>query len=451
MGTRATQFIWLTAGFVAFSILSILVVPLWIGHKIEAVRQMIDQTDLSAIHQLQSIRTSYLLQFSDQLRAKTFGDSEAAARFYQDRADVASGLEQLHAVSASMTPHITEMEARFEKSLGAWMAESDLHQSTRVQTWLNPEHQLKDDALIKAVNDDLSELERLLGSNIENDTSTERTLARVLTNTVFLLSALGFIAFIGVMLLAFCLIKALRQAELLRREAEDATSARDEILRIVSHDLRNPVNIVSIAGDQLADTTINEQERRKFVEVVQRATKRMNNLIQTLLDVGKTQSGTPFVLNVAPNDVASILAEACEFAQVEARSKSIKIVCENRAGAAVVNIDREKVLQVLMNLIGNAIKFTPSKGRVSISSSMVDGSCKFSLRDTGPGISPDEQSKIFDAYWQSRKTAHLGTGLGLAIAKRIVEEHRGRIWVESELGHGSTFAFMLPMELAKAS
>ena len=156
-------------------------------------------------------------------------------------------------------------------------------------------------------------------------------------------------------------------------------------------------------------------------------------------------------MNVSPNDVASILAEACEFAQVEARSKSIKIVCENRAGAAVVNIDREKVLQVLMNLIGNAIKFTPSKGRVSISSSMVDGSCKFSLRDTGPGISPDEQSKIFDAYWQSRKTAHLGTGLGLAIAKRIVEEHRGRIWVESELGHGSTFAFMLPMGLPKAS
>jgi len=185
MGIRATQFIWLTAGFVALSILSILVVPLWIGHKIEAVRQMIDRTDLSAIHQLQSIRTSYLWQFSDQLRAKTFGDSEAAARFYQDRADVASGLEQLQAVSASMTPHITEMEARLEKSLGAWMAESDLHQSTEVQTWLNPEHQLKDDALIKAVNDDLSELERLLGSNIENDTSTERTLAWVLTNTVF--------------------------------------------------------------------------------------------------------------------------------------------------------------------------------------------------------------------------------------------------------------------------
>src|SRR5215475_3938678 len=132
MGIRATQFIWLTAGFVALSILSILVVPLWIGHKIEAVRQMIDQTDLSAIHQLQSIRTSYLWQFSDQLPAKTFGDSEAAERFYQDRADVASGLEQLDAVSASMTPHVTEMETRFEKSLGAWMAESDLHQSTRV-------------------------------------------------------------------------------------------------------------------------------------------------------------------------------------------------------------------------------------------------------------------------------------------------------------------------------
>lgn len=451
MGSRAAKSIWLIAFFVAVSILSIQVIPLWIGDEIDAIRQHLDQVEVPAIRQLQDMRTAYLLQFSDQLQTKTSGNRAYLEEFYEHQAEVTSGLKRLHDLCTSMPAAAIEAESRLEKSLRAWMKESERHQSMPVELWQNPEHRLKDDMLIRPTNENFAELETQISSNIEKDLSAERALHEKQANAMALVSGLGFIAFIAVMVLAFRLIKALHEAESLRREAQAATAARDEVLRIVSHDLRNPVNIVSIAGNQLADGSISEQQRHKFIEMVRRATARMNNLIQTLLDVGKIQSGRALVLHVTANDVHSILTEACEFAQLDASSKSIRIACENRAGSAVVSMDRDKVLQVLGNLIGNAIKFTPSNGGITVSCSIADGSCEFAVSDTGPGIPPQDQSKIFDSYWQSRKTAHLGTGLGLAIAKRIVEEHGGRIWVESEPGHGSTFAFSLPIRLAQAS
>jgi signal transduction histidine kinase len=127
-------------------------------------------------------------------------------------------------------------------------------------------------------------------------------------------------------------------------------------------------------------------------------------------------------------------------------SKGLQLKSELPTDLYAVFVDRHRILQVFANLIGNAIKFTPSGGTITVRAEQFEEDIQFSVEDTGPGIPKEEIPHLFDRFWQARKTARLGTGLGLFIVKGIVEGHGGRIWVESELGVGSRFHFTLPMK-----
>jgi signal transduction histidine kinase len=143
--------------------------------------------------------------------------------------------------------------------------------------------------------------------------------------------------------------------------------------------------------------------------------------------------------------VKSLLQEAVESATPLASAAQLAVTCSPPPVPVAVSSDRERVLQVFANLIGNAIKFTPKGGQISLLACQESGEVRFTVADTGPGIPPEHLDHVFDRYWQAKSTAKLGAGLGLSIAKGIVEAHGGRIWVESPPQSGAQFNFTLPV------
>ncbi len=228
-------------------------------------------------------------------------------------------------------------------------------------------------------------------------------------------------------------------------EAEQATRARDEILAVVAHDLRNPLNTVMMAAGLMLETTSPErpQERRQ-VEIVRRAADRMNRMIQDLLDVKRLESGR-LGLEPKPESVSGLIADTLEMLRPLATGSSISLESHLSPNLPSVMADAARISQVLSNLVGNAVKFTPREGLITITAERQDAEVRFAVIDTGPGIPAEQVPHIFGRFWQAKSSDRRGIGLGLAIAKGIVEAHRGRIWVESSVGLGSTFYFTLPV------
>jgi signal transduction histidine kinase/CHASE3 domain sensor protein len=231
----------------------------------------------------------------------------------------------------------------------------------------------------------------------------------------------------------------------LYRESQQAVQAREEVLAIVSHDLRNPLNAVMLAASLLQTSDKVAPDDREQLEIIDISAKRMQRLIADLLDVTRLEGGKQLPIEPAPLDVQSLFEETYELFKSQAATGSITLQCHAPKDVPPVYADRHRVLQVLSNLIGNAMKFTPPGGMITCRAEPEDGKVRISVADTGPGIPGENLGDIFNPYWQAKRTARLGAGLGLPIAKGIVESHGGRIWVESEPGKGTKFLFTLPV------
>lgn len=239
-------------------------------------------------------------------------------------------------------------------------------------------------------------------------------------------------------------------SELLERErqaraaAEAATRARDDVLRVVSHDLGNSLSAIVVTTSVLL-RTLPEQDAdtRKRITGIRHLAEQMQRLRQDLLDVASIEAGALSIERGA-RESGALIGEAIEYFAPLAADKGL--VLENRVpdGLPAVLIDRERILQVLANLLGNAIKFTPTGGRVVLGAKAVPDGVRVSVADTGPGISAEDLPHVFDRFWKTRYGNRQGAGLGLAIARGIVEAHGGTIGVESTPGAGSTFGFTLP-------
>jgi signal transduction histidine kinase len=227
-------------------------------------------------------------------------------------------------------------------------------------------------------------------------------------------------------------------------QAEQATRARDDVLAVVAHDLRNPLNTVSMAISLMLETTpVERVQERRQQEIVRRAADRMNRMIQDLLDVKRMESGH-LTIDVKPEAVDALVNDTLEMLRPIAAGSSIVMEARIADDLPQVLADSARMQQVLSNLVGNAVKFTPRQGRIVVSAEQLDGEVRFAVIDTGPGIPPEQVPHIFGRFWQAKSSDRRGIGLGLAIAKGIVEAHSGRIWVESQVGLGSTFYFTLP-------
>lgn len=233
----------------------------------------------------------------------------------------------------------------------------------------------------------------------------------------------------------------------LYQQARQASRARDDTLAAISHDLRNGLNTVLTAVSLLLRSLPPDTEGRRdrrHVEAIRRSAERMNRLIADLLDVASIESGRLFV-EPRPEPVRSIIAEALAVSHDQAAEKSLRVEQTIPAEPLEAVCDRDRVLQVLGNLISNAIKFTPEGGQVNVSAEPFDDEVLFTVRDTGIGVSGKQLPHIFDRFWQAMPKARLGSGLGLTIAKGVVEALGGRIWVESRPNEGTTFFFTLPL------
>ena len=229
-----------------------------------------------------------------------------------------------------------------------------------------------------------------------------------------------------------------------RRDAELTTRAREQVLGVVAHDLRNPLHLVMATTELLGEPALAPERRRELLGMTMRATAQMRRLVSDLLDAVRIQTGR-LTLDLEAVTIGSLVGQAEEMARPLAAERGLTLESSAADSTLRLRVDRARIQQVLGNLLGNAIKFTKPGGRITLDASIENGAAVFSVRDTGPGIPPERLPLIFDQFWQGDSKDRRGIGLGLAIAKAIVEAHGGSIAVDSRVGEGSTFSFTLPV------
>jgi PAS domain S-box-containing protein len=231
-----------------------------------------------------------------------------------------------------------------------------------------------------------------------------------------------------------------------RRRVADTERVRQHVLAVVSHELRNPLSTIQMAAKQV-ELLARERELGTRLErpaiLILRAVDRMTRLVGDLLDLSKLQAGQPLPLEVDQYDITQLIRDAVEDLEPVARAKHLGLTAD-AAEPAYVTCDRNRVQQVLSNLVGNSMKFTREGGAISVRARAMLEEVVVSVTDSGIGMSELQLPHIFEAYWQSDPRRSGGAGLGLGIVKAIVDSHGGRIWAESTVGVGSTFYFTLP-------
>ena len=239
-----------------------------------------------------------------------------------------------------------------------------------------------------------------------------------------------------------------REIEEKSRQIEAANRHKSEFLANMSHELRTPLNAIIGFSEVLGERMFGElnEKQAEYTDDILSSGRHLLSLINEILDLSKVEAGR-MELELATFDLPLAIDNARTFVRERATKHGINldVTVDERLGDFVG--DERKIKQVLLNLLSNAVKFTPEGGRIGISARQADGSVEISVSDTGIGIAPEDQPKIFEEFRQvgsdyAHKTE--GTGLGLTLAKKFVELHGGRIWVESEVGRGSTFSFTLP-------
>jgi signal transduction histidine kinase len=234
------------------------------------------------------------------------------------------------------------------------------------------------------------------------------------------------------------------------RQLAEASQHKSQFLANMSHELRTPLNAILGYTELILDNIYGDtsDKMRGVLQRIESNGRHLLGLINDVLDLSKIEAGQ-FTLSLADYSIKSVVQSVFSVVESLATAKQLALKTEVPRDLPSAHGDERRLTQVLLNLVGNAIKFT-DKGEVAIGASVSDGSCRLSVRDTGPGIAESDRSKIFEEFQQADSSATKkkgGTGLGLSISKRIVEMHGGRIWVDSIVGQGSTFSFTVPLNV----
>src|SRR5262249_54841661 len=240
-----------------------------------------------------------------------------------------------------------------------------------------------------------------------------------------------------------------REIEVKSRELETASRHKSEFLANMSHELRTPLNAIIGFSEVLSERLfgeINEKQAEYLGDILQSG-QHLLSLINDILDLSKIEAGR-MELELSDFDLPGTIENTLTLVRERAIRHGIALgrMVDERLGT--IRADERKVKQVLLNLLSNALKFTPEGGRIDVRAALRDGVAEVSVTDTGIGISPEDQEAVFEEFRQvgtaSKKVE--GTGLGLAISRKFIELHGGKIWVTSQVGTGSTFAFTLPLQ-----
>jgi len=238
---------------------------------------------------------------------------------------------------------------------------------------------------------------------------------------------------------------------------QEADRVKSNFLATVSHELRTPLTSVIGYSEMLLEGIAGElnDEQREYVRTVMEKGDQLLQLITGILDISRMEAGE-MRLDKAPFDLDEVVSVALSTIAPHARRKKLVMSCTVPPALPLVFGDRDKIRQVLLNLLGNAVKFTPEGGKIEVSAALgpLSGAAdapravRVSVRDSGIGVPPEHQKRVFDPFFQvdnSSTREYGGTGLGLSIVKRLVEAHGGAVWVDSEAGKGSAFSFTIPL------
>jgi two-component system, NtrC family, sensor kinase len=231
------------------------------------------------------------------------------------------------------------------------------------------------------------------------------------------------------------------------RQLEAASRHKSEFLANMSHELRTPLNAISGFSQVLRKQLFGQinEKQAEYLDDILDSSRHLQSLIDDVLDLSKVEAGQ-IDLHVAPFSLPEALERGVVIVRERATREGVHVSMSSEPGVQTVVGDERRIVQVIFNLLSNAVKFTPPGGTVDVTAARRDGEVRVSVTDTGPGIAPEDQDRIFEEFQQADagKEQPDGTGLGLALSKRLVELHGGRIWVDSEHGKGSTFVFTLP-------
>jgi two-component system sensor histidine kinase GlrK len=235
---------------------------------------------------------------------------------------------------------------------------------------------------------------------------------------------------------------------LMCNKLKEMEKMKSDFFSLMAHELRTPLASIK-EGTNLLLKGVGEEDkekRRTLLTVIAEESNRLIDLVNSLLDLSKMEAGM-MAFNFEKSDIQPLINKAVSGMEPLAMAKNVSIKVEIPQDLPYVKMDGERILRALRNLIGNAVKFTPGGGHVTISAQPLEKGVSVSVADTGPGIPKEDLNAIFDKFRQAALTSYSkikGTGLGLAIVKHIINAHGGKVWVESKLGHGCTFIFLLP-------
>jgi PAS domain S-box-containing protein len=236
--------------------------------------------------------------------------------------------------------------------------------------------------------------------------------------------------------------RALALEQEVRQDAERATRARDEVLAIVAHDVRNPLQAI-VGAASILGLNAEDDKHRRHLGIIQRSAREIERLIADLLDVARIEAGT-LPIQREPLDLYTLITAALEQFESQAQARHIRLRCDISGPLPPVSADRSRLLQVLSNLLANSMRFTPEGGSLSVRAELLDNAVQVSVKDSGAGIPGEHLPHIFDRFWQANRQSRAGAGLGLAICKGIVEAHGGRIRAASTVNRGTTIHFTVP-------
>lgn len=368
------------------------------------------------------------------------GDGEFLARMQSARRERAALLAEVRdqphppesvALLGQINAHSDAYEAAVDQVVairGQPGGPKRLELVTHFEDEVVPRHRALVDALNAYV---VAQRSRLAGAEAE---------ARIAFRDALTLSTAAFVA--ALIVSAGLGVSFTRQVAAAYQREREAILARDEVVGIVAHDLRSPLAAITLKAGLLRRLGGHDSVTR-HAQAIERITRRMEQLIGSLLDSAGIQASR-FTVSPEKVEVKALLAELNEVFDGQAAAKSIRLRTGTDPPDLQVLADRERAGQALGNLVANAVKHTPPGGEIVVSSAPDGQVVRFVVRDSGPGLEPEDLPLVFDRFWKKDAGGKRGAGLGLYIAKGIVEAHGGRIWVESEPGHGATFTFTLP-------
>ena len=421
---------------------ALLVVPLWLRNHTEHLRVRVTDVALPARNALLEVQSAFASELAAIRGFELTGDTTFLGDF---RAGVAKDKDA--------TKRLLNLAPQLGPAAEAAVAELDL----RKEAWLEePNEALAGrrtrDELVRSLADGERHVDGVLAAAdkansavVDAEATMRQTVADDEQSASALVLLLGLAALVVIIVVGWLV----HRLSLLTVRLQHAVGYRDDMLRVVSHDLKNPLHTIGMVVDLLATVPLPAAERDNQLRIVTRTVERMNRLIHDLLDSARVESGNALVLSLAPMNTRELLGDVDEQLGAEPRAKNIRLVCDADGAPESIVADRDRLLQVFSNLIGNATKFTREGGRISVCASRTDGAgVQFSVEDTGTGIAPEHLPHLFEPFWQARDRASLGTGLGLSIARGIVEAHGGHISVTSTAGEGTTFSFTIPRAVA---